>query len=429
MSEVLPFAARAEDEVELAVVDLGVARAFWEGVPSARLLARVRLDRDAMDADQEGAAFGTQSGWDVLLARLCGKAPSSLDRVKKGVARHARAASDEGALRASDARVAALVHTFLSAADADASPAEGAALAHDLEEPVRRACSSFDRRLGRVTADRRAAAFEACLELATIQSALPERFDVVARELGDGLVASATELYPWGESDVPKDDRRACLLGRGALERAIGASAPHRRGRFAAPLLARRGELVLFVVIEPNVTSSVPPIDPSSFLPTDFAAPDAARRLAVALERGATTIHRARAIVMRGGETALDQLGEEMLHAAAHPYASAAFAEILARAGRERDVVRLVGYFAIAPNPVAAARALSMSPARELPTVLRGWLESMLPGVEGGDDATDDPSASARARLSACIEALAPYPNLQAAAPSIGAKVRGSKKE
>ena len=44
MSAELPFIATSEVEVELElVVVLGLARALWEGVPTGRLLARVRL--------------------------------------------------------------------------------------------------------------------------------------------------------------------------------------------------------------------------------------------------------------------------------------------------------------------------------------------------------------------------------------------------
>jgi len=74
-------------------------------------------------------------------------------------------------------------------------------------------------------------------------------------------------------------------------------------------------------------------------------------------------------VVARGGEPALDALGAEMLRVAAHPFASAAFAEVLAKSGRPRDVIRLVTYFAIGPDPAAGARALASCSAPELPTV------------------------------------------------------------
>src|SRR5688572_26358978 len=124
----LPFVATAEDEVELTVVDLGVARALWEGVPTGRLLARVRLhrdERDLIDLDQRASGIEfADASWDIALARLLGSAPSALERVKKAVARHARAATDEGPLPATDVAIAALVQACLSSSDADASPAE-----------------------------------------------------------------------------------------------------------------------------------------------------------------------------------------------------------------------------------------------------------------------------------------------------------------
>ena len=53
MSAELPFIATSEVEVELElVVDLGLARALWEGVPTGRLLARVRLHRDERDLER-----------------------------------------------------------------------------------------------------------------------------------------------------------------------------------------------------------------------------------------------------------------------------------------------------------------------------------------------------------------------------------------
>src|SRR5688500_7783464 len=106
----LPFAASNDDLVALVVVDLGVARAYWEGVPAARLLARTRLHRDEHDlVDLEERASGrdfADASWDMSLARILGGSSPSLDRIKKRIARHARAASDEGALAASDPALA-----------------------------------------------------------------------------------------------------------------------------------------------------------------------------------------------------------------------------------------------------------------------------------------------------------------------------------
>jgi hypothetical protein len=97
-----------------------------------------------------------------------------------------------------------------------------------------------------------------------------------------------------------------------------------------------------------------------------------------------------------------------MLDVSAHPYASAVFAETLAAASRDRDVVRLVTYFAIAPDPTSAAHALSACRAAEVPTVLRAYLESMLP-ADGGLTPVGDGGG---ARIAACITALRPYPHL-----------------
>jgi hypothetical protein len=101
-----------------------------------------------------------------------------------------------------------------------------------------------------------------------------------------------------------------------------------------------------------------------------------------------------------------------MLRVGAHPFASAAFAEILARSGRTRDVVRLVTYFAVAPDPAPAARALSACASPDLPSVLMAWLEAMLPSNGELAPPGADPLTSSAARLTACIAALAPYPHL-----------------
>ena len=51
----LPFGANDDHEIELAVVDLRVARAFWEGVPTARLLARIPTtpETEIMEANSQ----------------------------------------------------------------------------------------------------------------------------------------------------------------------------------------------------------------------------------------------------------------------------------------------------------------------------------------------------------------------------------------
>lgn len=458
MRQALPFIATAEDEVELTVVDLGVARALWEGVPTGRLLARVRLhrdERDLVDLDQRASGVDfSDASWDIALARLLAAAPASLERVKRAVARHARAASDEGPLAATDAAVAALVHANLSSSDADASPAEGAAEALPLEEPVRLACGRADDRLGRIAGDRRAASFEACLELAKRGAAPPWPLDALCTALGGvaadidadihdsggfpnmdalppTLVASSAPLYPWGDADVPVGDRRACLLHRPPLERilllperdlaaAVGRAATRRRGlplpkiiADAAALIGKHGALLLVATREPRSQHEAPRVPPASWQPVGLDATATAASLAAALERGSLTAPRARSILIRGGDLALDAIGKEMLDVAAHPFASGVFAELLAPFARERDVVRLVTYFAIAPDPSVAARALSLCHARELVrTVLEGWIATMLPTDGSPAQPGSDPETSTSARLALCVEALRPYPAL-----------------
>lgn len=416
MSHELPFAATDDHEIELAVVDLRVARAFWEGVPSARLLARVRLDRDERDlVDLGERASGLElasSTWDRLMARLLAAAPASFERVKRAVARHGRAASDEGPLVAGDPAIAALVHVLLSAAesDGDSSPAEGAADRVVVDGAVMRACGSLDARLGGASSDRRAAAFEGCLHMATLGTGGSTTLAALAG-LGARAV-SAAPLYPWGDDEVPVAERHALLLDRAeveataALAREMTALAPHH------------GALVAFVTFAPRSSREPQVVPPSSWLPADFGSVDAATRLASALERGATTAPRARSVILRGGDAALDAIGAEMLDVAAHAFASAIFADILGRASRERDVVRLVSYFAIAPDVASAAHALAASSAREVPLVLRAWLESILPA--DGTNALpaapgSDPDLPPSARLMRCVAALAPYPHLHAA--------------
>jgi len=392
----LLFGAGDDTELELAIVDLRVARALWEGVPTARLLARIRLDRDEHDlvgiVDRASGLDLASSTWDKLMARLLGQAPAAHERVKRAVARHGRAASDEGPMVANDSSIAALVHVLLSATetDGDSSPAEGAADRAALDGAVLRACGQLDERLGAAGADRRAAAFEACLHLATIATGGgPSLATLVAC---GPAIASAAPLYPWGDEEVPIADRRARLLDRPAAERAPSLV------RELAVLGAHHGALVTFVRLEPRSTHEPQPVPPSSWLPSDLGSVEAASRLAAALERGATTAPRARSVILRGGDPALDAIGAEMLDAAAHPFASAVFADILGRASRERDVVRLVSYFAIAPDVATAAHALATSTAPEVPSMLRAWLESILP-----------------ADVPRCVAALAPYPHLYAA--------------
>lgn len=459
MQEGLPFVATGEDEVELTVVDLGVARALWEGVPTARLLARIRLhrdERDLIDLDQRASGIDfDDASWDIILARLLASAPASLDRLKRAVARHARAASDEGPLAAGDTTIATLVHAHLSGTDADASPAEASNDAVALEDAVRIASGRFDERLGRTTGDRRGVYFEACLELAKRGAAPAWPLDALRSALGalaavqdaaihdsggypklDALpgtvAASSAPLYPWSDhGDVPTGERRACLLDRPSIERVLlvpgrdlAAACARAAARYpglpvakiaadVSPCLSKHGALLLIATREPRSQREAPRLPPASWAPVDLDATQTAVTLASALERGSITAPRARSILVRGGDLALDAIGKEMLNVAAHPFASAVFAELLAPFARERDVVRLVTYFAIAPDPRAAAHALSLCNAREVvSTVLRAWLETMLPADGAVATRGTDPDTSASARVASCIEALRPYPAL-----------------
>lgn len=412
----LPLAAGPEDDVSLVVADLAVARAYYEGVPSARLLARVQLARDETDLDN--------ASWDITIARLVGTSPTSHDRLKKSIARHTRAAADEGPLPATDAEVAALVFAHLTSSDVDASIAEGMAEQSALEDDVRRACLRLDDRLG--TAHRRASGFEACIALTTRHATSP--FMLAEMESALVLVPQTSPLYPAGDEEIPEDLRRACALDRAALERPLLLSARERDaavarlehserdaaakiGKEALALLGKQGAALIVAPIEPRSVRDAPPVPPSSWIPQDMAHASAAQQIAAALERGSTTAPRARALLSRSGDAVLDAIGREMLDVSAHPYASAVFADVLAAASRERDVVRLVTYFAIAPDPAPAAHALSTCRASEVPNVLRAYLESMLP-ADGGITPVGNIGGE---RIAACIAALRPYPRLYGA--------------
>lgn len=431
MDRALPFAATEDHEIELAVVDLGVARAFWEGVPTARLLARIRLDRDERDfvalADRASGEDVASSTWDKLLARLLGGSLPSYDRVKRAVARHGRAASDEGPITASDAAIAALVHVLLSSLDSevDGSPAEGAADRGAIDESVVRACGRLDERLAAPGADRRAAAFEACLYVATVAATPAASLSKIAALAEDAL--SLVALYPWGGDDeVPARDRLALLLDRNRV-----ATSP-LLAREMAVLGAHHGDLVVLATREvvsaageegakggqPRSSRDAQAVPTSSWLPADLGSLEAVARLAAALERGAVTAPRARSVILAGDDATFDAIGAEMLEVAAHPFASAVFADVLGRVSRTRDVVRLVSYFAIAPDLPSAAHALAVCTAPDLPTVLHAWLESSLPADGTNAPAPSpgsDPDLSASARLQRAIAALAPYPHLHAA--------------
>jgi hypothetical protein len=390
------------DDVELRIVDAAVARALFEGIPAARVLARVRLGQRA-----GGAA------WDTHLRKLVREDPVAYDRVKRSIARHARAAVDEGLLAASEATTAALFDAVASLEDADASLAE----------------------IAQPDADKRAPAFEACAHLATRASLGPmrwERLRAIAAQLEREQIGvhlfdrAAASFFPHGVDVVAPGDARMAPLDRRRLDALVskdprqlagavwkieqlGGGAHLQLATFLADLarlLARPGTLVVAIApSEPPEDAAAVRGSAPSWAPAGWS-PATAEALADALERGATTFARVRAAAMRGGEAALDALGAEMLRVTAHPVASAAFADVLASSSRPRDVVRLVTYFALAPDPAPAARALGACAAVDLPRVLGAWLEAMLPADGGG------PRSSGGARVSACVASLRPYPHL-----------------
>jgi hypothetical protein len=448
---------RPGDQLELRIIDLSLARAFYEGIPAARLLARIRVRSDERDLDAAPLRKTATSSWDGLLARLTGGAPEAAERVKRAIARHTRAAFDEGALVMDEPSMASLIFALAASDDPDASPSEalGAVPSGTGDERViARSCGTFEPRLAVHGADKRAVLFEACARLATRAAAGPwpaERvrdafIELATSELGATLRRSNAALFPIGfDAEIAEADRRMALLERAELDTLVAkdprelASAIARSERSHAghairshvdtlladltTLLERTGELVM-AVRGPEVDEEMPvPSIRPSWVPADWSSTEASSALADAVERGTTTIPRLRGLVSRGGEPALDAIGAEMLRVAAHPFASGVFAEALARSGRPRDVIRLVTYFAIAPDPTAAARALSACASPELPSVLRAWLEAMLPSDGGVAPFGENPETSSAARLTACVRSLAPYPQLYGAVRSLLARV------
>jgi hypothetical protein len=424
---------KSGDRLELRVVDESLARALYQGIPAARLLARTRPPQE----DTEGAF-----GWEESVRALLGP---SFERVRRAVARHARVALDERMLPASETTIAVLAWAVACAPETDASLAEiapAAGQASTCEANVLAACAAYDERLADLGADRRAPAFEACVRLATravigplswdrvlAMTAQLERMELGVRLLGetpatifprrvDDEIAttdrrmSALDRAPL-DALVAKDPRKlAATLGRPGGEAGGSAGAGTGEGAQLATFLADLGRLLahegtmVATLLAPAPPDSEDSLDSDpSWIPAEWTSSTAAL-LADALERGATTVPRVRAAAVRGGEAALDALGAEMLDVAVHASASAAFAEILSRSGRPRDVLRLVTYFAIAPDPVPAARALGACAAVELPRVLGAWLDAMLPHDE------DDGIESSAARVTACIASLKPYPRL-----------------
>jgi hypothetical protein len=422
------LAPRSGDRLEFRVVDASLARALYHGIPAARLLARTRPVPDDGDA---------APAWDATLSALLG---ASYEDVRRATSRHSRVALDEGPLRASESTVAVLAWAVACAPDTDASLAELAPAAGEpslCDERVLARCAAYDGRLANRAADRRAPAFEACVRLAThaILGPFPwERVRIMASqleraEIGVSLLGDApASIFPRRVDDeIASSDRRMTALDRAALD-ALVAKDPREMaatiGRMdqaagegaqlatfladLATLLVSDGTLVA-ALLAPEPLAAEDSRDAAPTLnPTEWTA-SAAAALADAFERGTTTFPRVRAAAVRGGEAALDAIGAEMLDVGGHASASAAFAEILSGSGRPRDVLRLVTYFAIAPDPVPAARALGACAAAELPRVLGAWLDAMLP--HDGDDAHE----SSAARVTACIASLKPYPQLYSA--------------
>ncbi len=437
------------ERLEWLVSDVSLARALFSGVPVARLLARARLGSDEREmASSPRGAAPPVSAWDDLLKRLLGTHPAALDRLKRQVARHARTASDEGPLHAAPGVVAALVYAEASALE-DASLAEALALdvstRAEMSPSIARAVGGFDARLARVHADARGPLFEACIHLAarmvsapiTVDRLLAAHESLLSSELHTALLRpSNVALYPRDfEADIPRGERRMALLERAELDvllardpRELAASVARaekeKRGLDSlladlGKLLAIPGDLVLAAPLADPLDEALAAPPPSgaapsapSWMPTAWTSPDAGQSVAEGYERGVMTLPRLRATVARGGDEALDAIGAEMLKVDDHPFASATFAELLARSGRPRDVVRLVTYFAVAPDPYVAARALSTCAAPELPLVLRSWLEAMLPTDGAPAPLGEDPQTSSAAWLTACISSLAPYPQL-----------------
>jgi hypothetical protein len=461
------------DQVDLRVVDASLASALFHGIPAARLLAHAKLacaERDTENRDREGrerpkrerATGVDDGGWDALMTKLLGAGTRIHERVRRAIARHARVAVDERPPKTpSDATIAVLVWAVACDPDNDSSLAEIAPRAAEpskCDQDVERACAAFDDRLAMPQADKRAPAFEACVRLATRAMVAPmpaSRFRAISVQLASAeigvrlLGGAAVSIFPRRDDDtIPPADRRMTVLDRAALEgllardpRGLGPAVwriEHADGGGnvqLATFLADVGRLLrqegtLIASIAPIERPDDPPAVRAPDSPHSWAPPGAdagwttstAEALAEALESGTMTPGRARATIARGGEAATDAIGAEMLRVGDHSLASRVFAEILARSARPRDVLRLVTYFAMAPDPVAAAPALGACEDSELPRVLKAWLEAMMPRERGeteGGEAVEDPSA---ARVAACIASLEPYPRLYRAVSDLVAR-------
>ncbi len=446
------------DSVDLLASEASTARALFDGVPAARLLARVRAGRDERDLIVKDTQSQPSFTYDAIVANVCGL-PATVARVRSAVARQARAASIEGSLGADDATIATLVFAVAIAPAPDASMSEafiesttkGLQVTAMLEiaqsmDALRQGATTYDARLERP--DPRGPLFEACVRLARVAHVGPipaARLAIASRKLarvGFALFEAGPALYPPAiDAEFPRRARRMAALDRSVLDTlakrdprdlaatiarievpskdATQQSIPQSGSSLRldtlvadiAALAKHNGTIIM--AIAPNVpeTSAEPDSQVGarpSWLPHDWDSPLAAVALAIALEKGNSTVPRAFALVQRGGDGALDAIGAEMLNTEAHPFASAAFAEILARRARTRDITRLITYFAIAPEPSLAARTLSACAAPELPAMLRHWLESMLPQDGSSVPRRTEPSSSA-ARVSAYVEALRPH--------------------
>lgn len=444
------------DPAELLVADVSLARALFEGVSAARLLARARIARDERDLAAPNSGGRVTFTFDSVMNRACGGHAKALDRVKQAVARHSTSASSEGPLPAQDGTIAALVYAVAVAPDPDASIAEafiettdhGLSLraAEEIGAFVGEVCAAakgFDPRLG--SSDPRGALFEACLRLSAQGTAGPwpagRLIDASRRlfrsELGVALLrTSQAPLYPrWIDAELPRSGRGMAALDRTEIDQLLARSPQDLAAALAridgtsgalrsvltldrlmadvSTLMKRQGTLLLARAEVPQAAEddAVESTRPS-WQPTDWTARETVQGLASALERGTMTLPRAWVAVTRGGDAALDAVGAEMLEIQAHAFASAAFSEILARSARPRDVMRLVTYFAVAPDPHAAARTLALCQSADLPSVLSAWLEALLPSDGGDVPFRADPETSRGGRLTACITALRPYPHL-----------------
>ncbi|MFO0672711.1 MAG: hypothetical protein U0235_24370 [Polyangiaceae bacterium] len=422
-------------EVELLVSDVALARAWFEGMPAARLLARVRLGRSNENAET----------WDALLASTLGAPRGStlLDRVERAIAKNLRGAQDDGPLEAAPSVVALLA--LAASASADASLGEIFSDDATVDPIIARNVARYEPRVASGAAAVRAAAFEACVRLAARRAAGPWAQGRVlhaarllaASAIGPLLVADDdARLYP---HDVDVAHSRMVLLARAPLE-AVASKSPLDLAKAVsaiertegpagldsliadvAPLLDHPGDIVFATPpCDPELDALVavsvpPPSGPVSSVPLDWTQGESAASLASRFEAGLIALARLRQLVTRGGEPALDAIGAEMLNVTAHPAASAAFAEILAKSGRPRDLVRLVTYFAVTPDPLLAARALGECEAPELPSLLRAWLEAMLPTDGATPPPGDDPDTSSAARIAACVSSLEAYPHLYGA--------------